>query len=171
MNKSINLSESDNYKESVRILKNHGLLVWATFTFGHDHDTLETIENTYNFAMENKFLMADFNVLTPFPNTPLYLKLKEEERLLYDGKWWLHNDYKFGKATFLPKNMTPQQLENACFTAYRNYLKFNSFIRRMLDRKTHMKSLRNLFLYGLCNYLSLHETVKKKDVILGMNKW
>ena len=89
-------------------------------------------------------------------------------RLLYNGKWWIHPDYKFGKATFIPKNMSPMELENGCFTAYRKYLRFNAIFKRLLDRKTHLKSFRNLFLYGLSNYLLHNETVKKKDVILGM---
>ena len=67
MNKSINLTGFDNYSEAIKILRNQGLLVWATFTFGHDDDVIESIEKTLEFTLENKFFMADFNVITPFP--------------------------------------------------------------------------------------------------------
>jgi radical SAM superfamily enzyme YgiQ (UPF0313 family) len=168
MNKSINLVGFDNYAEALKILRSNGLLIWGTFTFGHDNDTVESIKNTLDFAIENKLMMADFNVLVPFPNTPLYNELKNQNRLLYDGKWWLHPDYRFGKATFVPKNMTPDELESACFNAYRSFLSFNSILKRLFNRKTHMKNFKNMFLFALCNSLLHNETVKKKDIILGM---
>lgn len=168
MNKSINLIGFDFYAEALKILRNKGLLIWGTFTFGHDNDTVDSIKNTLNFAIENKLMMADFNVLVPFPNTPLYNELKNQNRLLYDGKWWLHPDYRFGKATFVPKNMTPNELESACFNAYKTFLSFNSIVKRLFDRKAHMKNLKNIVLFALCNSLLHNETVKKKDVILGM---
>ena len=38
----------------------------------------------------------------PYPSTPLYERLKAEGRLLYDGRWWLHPDYRFNHAAFRP---------------------------------------------------------------------
>jgi radical SAM superfamily enzyme YgiQ (UPF0313 family) len=144
------------------------LLIWGTFTFGHDNDTVASIENTLRFAIENKLMMADFNVLVPFPNTPLYNELKSQGRLLYDGKWWLHPAYRFGKAAFTPKNMTAEELERACFNAYKTFLSSRSIIKRFFDRKAHMKSFRSMTLFAICNSLLHNETVKKKDIILGM---
>ena len=72
------------------ILRDHHLQTWAAFTLGHDHDTLESIRETADWAMANKFCFAAFNILMPYPNTPLYDRLKKEDRLLWNDAWWLH---------------------------------------------------------------------------------
>jgi radical SAM superfamily enzyme YgiQ (UPF0313 family) len=71
--------------------------------------------------MKYKFALADYNVLTPYPNTPLFKSLESENRLLYDGKWWLHPDYRFGHATFRPHNMSADDLTQGCFDAYKRF--------------------------------------------------
>jgi len=69
------------------------------------------------FAWDDKFALAAFNILVPYPGTPLYQRLRAEGRLLYDGKWWLHPEYRFNYATFRPKNMSPEELTEACWHA------------------------------------------------------
>ena len=87
----------------MRILRDHGMQSWAAFTLGYDHDTLASIAATVDFALESKFTFAAYNILMPYPNTPLYSKLEREGRLLYDGKWWLHPQYRFNDAAFVPR--------------------------------------------------------------------
>ena len=60
----------------------------------------------------------------PYPNTPLYRKLEQEGRLLYDGKWWLHPEYRFNNAAFVPRRMSADELTAACHEAR---TRFNSF--------------------------------------------
>jgi len=70
------------YEEQVEIIRDYGLQLWAAFTLGHDYDTRDSIERTLEFALENKFCFAAFNILVAYPNTPLYRKLESEGRLL-----------------------------------------------------------------------------------------
>ena len=65
--------------------------------------------------MHHKFAFAAYNILMPYPGTPLYNRLQAESRLLYGGKWWLHPEYRFNHAAFIPKNMTPDELTEACW--------------------------------------------------------
>ena len=74
------------------------MLTWAAFTLGHDYDTVESIRETSDFAMHHKFAFAAYNILMPYPGTPLYNRLEAESRLLYGGKWWLHPEYRFNDA-------------------------------------------------------------------------
>ena len=106
--------------------------MWAAFTLGYDHDTPESIARTVEFAIENKFCFAAFNILMPYPGTPLYETLRAEGRLLYDGKWWLHPDYRFNYAAFRPKRMSPDELTEACFQARRRFNSVGSILRRAL---------------------------------------
>ena len=50
--------------------------------------------------------MLEVNALTPFPGTPLYERLKKENRLL--GKDW--SKYNQIDVVFKPKNMTEKEL-------------------------------------------------------------
>lgn len=59
----------------MEILRKWGLQTWASFTIGHDTDTVESIKKTVDWALENKFATAAFNILMPYPKTPLYQKL------------------------------------------------------------------------------------------------
>ena len=80
----------DDYQAACEILRSHHLQTWAAFTLGHDHDTAESIRATHQFALANRFCFAAYNILMPYPGTPLYDRLEREGRLLFDGRWWLH---------------------------------------------------------------------------------
>ena len=53
-----------------------------------------------------RFYIAAFNHLTPFPGTPLYTRLAAERRLLFE-RWWLDERYRYNMVPFRPASMTP----------------------------------------------------------------
>jgi len=168
MNKSSNISANfDLYKQQLEILKNYGLQTWAALTLGHDYDDVDSIKRTCDFALENRFTFAAFNILMPYPNTPLYGSLKKQGRLLYGGKWWLHPNYRFNHATFKPKKMTPEQLTAACFKARSRFNSFGSILRRAFDSKAALSSLLRLVIHFKYNRLFQKETFKKQGMHLG----
>jgi radical SAM superfamily enzyme YgiQ (UPF0313 family) len=170
MQKSINISNNfDCYKSAVQKLRKWGLQTWAAFTVGHEHDTVDSIKKLTDWAIKNKFTFAAFNILMPYPNTPLYEKLKKEKRLLYNGKWWLHKDYRFNYASFIPKNMTPEELTEAAFNARKRFNSYSSIFRRAFDFKTNMRSIEKFWIYLQYNPLFRRETFKKQGMHLGKN--
>ena len=170
MNKKPNFSMTNQYKEQIEILRDYGFQTWAAFTLGHDTDTLDTVKRTVDFALENKFAFAAFNILTPYPGTQLYNDLSRENRLLYDGKWWLHEDYRFNYAAFKPKNMTPDQLTEACFKARSDFNSAGSIFKRAFDFKTNMRTPLKLGVYIAYNPLFRKEVFKKQGLHFGLNK-
>jgi radical SAM superfamily enzyme YgiQ (UPF0313 family) len=82
MGKQVNASHHD-FRVAIENLRRHHLSIYATFVFGYDHDTEATFEETYRFALENKFFFAAFNHLVPFPGTDVYERFKREGRLLH----------------------------------------------------------------------------------------
>ncbi|WP_242094708.1 B12-binding domain-containing radical SAM protein [Aestuariivivens sediminicola] len=167
MKKIPNLVKFDTYKEKLKILKDYGLFVWGAFTIGHDSDTQRSIDSILEFSKIHKFILADFNVLMPYPKTPLYNQLAKENRLLYNGKWWLHPDYRFGKSTFIPVHFSPDELADACYEARLKYFTLGSILRRAFDFKVNMRSLYSMGIYSLLNFLSYNDAIKKQDIILG----
>lgn len=173
MKKAPNLMKSggwDRYQSQVEILRKHHLQTWATFTLGHDFDTIESILETHEFAMRNRFCFAAYNILMPYPGTPLYDRLQREGRLLYDGKWWLHPEYRFNQAAFIPKNMSPDELTDVIWTCRDRWNSPGSIFRRMWDFKTHMSSFTRLFMYLAYNPLYAKESYKKQGMLFGRNR-
>jgi radical SAM superfamily enzyme YgiQ (UPF0313 family) len=171
MRKACNLSKKfrgwDRYDRQAKILRKHHLQTWAAFTLGHDHDTVESILETQQFAEENRFCFAAFNILMPYPSTPLYDRLRAEGRLLWGGKWWLHPDYRFNHAAFVPKNMTPEELTEAVWQCRKRWNSIRSIFHRVWDFQTHLHSLYRLGTYLAYNKLYAHETLTKHGMRFG----
>lgn len=168
MKKTPNLHSLDAYHAAIQVIRNSGLQLWAAFTLGHDHDTLETLRETADFAIANKFCFAAFNLLTPYPGTPLYERLARENRLLYGGKWWLHPDYRFNHAAFRPAHMEADELTQACFAARTRFNSLGSIFHRAFDFKTNMSSPLRFFLYATYNPLVRKEVKKKQGLRFGL---
>jgi len=168
MRKAPNLKGGfESYKPQLKILRDYGLQTWAAFTLGHDQDTQESIDDTLNFALENKFTFAAFNILLPYPGTKLYRNLQDEKRLFFDGQWWLHPDYRFNHAAFQPRHMTADELTQATFNARKTFNSFGSIFRRVWDFKTNLRSPYRLGAYLAYNPLFRKETFKKQGLKLG----
>jgi radical SAM superfamily enzyme YgiQ (UPF0313 family) len=168
MRKAANLlPDTRGYKKALEILRDHGIQSWAAFSLGHDNDTKDTIKSTVDFAMESKFAFAAFNILLPYPGTPLYTKMEKEERLLFDGKWWIHPDYRFNHAAFKPRLMSPDELTQACFDARKRFNSLKSILIRAFDFKTNMRSLYRLGTYMAYSRLFRQEAFKKQSMRFG----
>lgn len=170
MHKNVNKMHGfDKFKWEIERLRYWGLQTWAAFTIGHDTDTVESIKATLDFAIENKFTFAAFNMLMPYPNTPLYKQLESEGRLLYDGKWWLHDEYRFNHAAFVPKNMTADELTDVGMYCRKEFNKASSLIKRVFEPRTNMASLERFVMYWLYTPLFKKEVYKKHGLIFGLN--
>ncbi|MEW5940809.1 MAG: radical SAM protein [Chloroflexota bacterium] len=156
----------DSYQPQLEVLRDYGLQTWAAFTIGHDCDTPESIERTLEFALKNKFTFAAFNILLPYPGTPLYRQLQAEGRLLYDGKWWLHPDYRFNHAAFAPKHMTADKLTELTYHMRRTFNSPASIFTRAFDFKTNMRNPYRFGVYAIYNPIFRRETFKKQGIKL-----
>lgn len=166
--KSPNLPGFSNYENEVRILREYGMQTWAAFTLGYDNDTHDSILATTEFALENRFTFAAFNILMPYPNTPLYRKLEQEGRLLYDGKWWLHPEYRFNQAAYVPTRMTADELTDACHEARKKYNTIPSLLYRFSDIKTNLRTLWSVAAYWKYTVLFRKEVYKKHGMRFGL---
>jgi len=106
------------YREAIQTIHAHGIGVVGLFVFGFDHDTPQTLVDTWDFIRESELDSVGMTVLTPFPATPFRAQLEAEGRLL-DRSW---RYYDTAHVTFQPKLMTVAELEAAyddiCRKAY-----------------------------------------------------
>ena len=157
----------DRYETACDVLRQHHLQTWAAFTLGHDHDTLESIQATSEFARRHNFCFAAYNILMPYIGTPLYARLEREGRLLWDGRWWLHPAYRFNHAAFVPKHMSPDELTEACWRCRYDWNRASSVFKRMWDFKTHLSSPTRLAVYWTYNPLYAREAFRKHGMWFG----
>ncbi len=95
------------YMEVINSLHRNGIAIWASFIFGFDHDDPLVFERTVEFAIKAKALSAVFALLTPYPGTEFYNRMKAEGRLT-DERWWLRDDQQEHAPHFEPMRMSRQ---------------------------------------------------------------
>lgn len=157
---------TDSYREAAQILHDHGIMIYGTFLFGYDHDTLDSFARTVEFAISTKLCLANFCSLMPTPGTPLYDRLKQEGRLLYDP-WWLHPEHRHGKIPFRPAQMTAEQLTEGCFWARREFNRFSSIGRRALNLQANLRNGYHAALYLGANLVNRRAIYRKQGQPLG----
>jgi len=165
MNKSWNykLGETD---KLINKIHKKGISIYVTFLFGFDFDNPRNFRRTIDFALKHKFFFAAFNHLLPFPGTPLYNRLKQEKRLLYD-KWWLKEDYKYGDIPYIPKALSPIELRNFCADARREFFSIKNIIKRGIAQFLRNKDLLLLIIFVSQNLNLRREIDEKLNLPVG----
>ncbi len=166
MNKQSNLAWG-HYDRVVERIRAAGLMVWAAFLLGYDHESASSIRETVDWALSKKFAFSAFNILMPYPGTPFYSRMAAAGRLLHAGRWWVSDDYRFGDAAFRPLRMEPEQLSELALQARLRHSSIYQIARRATDRKTNSKDFWSLLSYAAYNPLFRNEMLKKHGMVLG----
>ncbi len=118
------------YKKIISHIQSFGIGVVGSFVVGMENDMADVFDNLYGFIEETSLYATNITVLTPFPGTETYEKLKREDRL-FSKDWSTYNGFEL---TFQPNNMTIGEFE-------KGYMEFN--IR--LNSTERMKRIINHF--------------------------
>lgn len=118
------------YREIIDELHANGIAIWGSFVFGFDTDGEDVFERTVEFCIESRLTMSLFAILTPYPGTTLYKRLRADGRLLRD-RWWLESqDFDREAPFFRPARMTPERLHRGWVDAWRMFYSYSSIWRR-----------------------------------------
>ncbi len=168
MNKSFNTMRGG-YERALANLRRFGIRVYGTFVFGYDTDTPASFDRAVDFARQQEMFIAAFNHLTPFPGTPLYDRLADQGRLLYE-RWWLDERYRYNAIPFRPASMPPEELARRCVEARRRFYSWASITRRGLARPNRggWFMWRNFF---LINAMHRAEVSQRDGHPLGVQQW
>ena len=166
MGKSWNTAARD-YEEAIKRIRDSGIAIYATFVFGYDTDQPDAVDRSVDFAVKQKFLLAAFNHLVPFPGTPLYERLRRQGRLRFDP-WWLNPNYRFGDVAFRPRNITPEELAKKCFDARIEFYRFRSVLARAMNFKSNCSGFRAAATYFWLNLFSGREMRYRQGLPLGV---
>jgi radical SAM superfamily enzyme YgiQ (UPF0313 family) len=168
MNKSFNTMRGG-FEKALTNLRRHHIRVYGTFIFGYDRYTPGSFRRTVEFAKDHALYIAAFNHLTPFPGTPLYRRLQDEGRLLYEN-WWLDERYSYNRIPFQPYGMTPELLQRNCLEARREFYSWRSIFQRGLNpvNRSNWFMWRNFY---LINVMHRSDVTMRDHYPLGDESW
>ena len=135
-NKKLNVKIGiDNFTKVYDNIHKYGIAVLGAFIFGLDTDTPETIDNRTTYILNSEIDSMQASILTPLPGTPLFDRIKKENRLIYNDfpKDWAH--YDFVEVVYKPKLMEAKVL--------------SSVIRKNWARLYEKKTLKRKFIRAL----------------------
>ncbi len=115
------------YRELILTLHKRGISVMGCFVFGLDDDRPDVFEKTAQFVIETGIDLPRFAIVTPFPGTPLYKRMKDEGRILTQN-WELYDGQ---HVVFEPRSMSVQELTEGHEAAWRKVYKYSSIFRRI----------------------------------------
>jgi radical SAM superfamily enzyme YgiQ (UPF0313 family) len=101
-------AQRDRYLRAIERIQAHGITVNGCFILGLDGTGTESFDEVRKFVQKSGLFEVQITVLTPFPGTPLYDRLKREDRLLHQKAWELCT---LMDVNFRPTGMTPSELE------------------------------------------------------------
>lgn len=163
MHKAANLASD--YDSLIRSVRRHGMLIYGTFVLGCDGDGKDVFDKTFGFAVRSRIAVTNFNPLIPMPGTEVYAMMEREGRLRYH-KWWLSDEYRYGETAFIPKNMTPEELQEGCLAIRTRFYSYPCIIKRLFGNAYNFLPL-NFFVFMAANLISRREIKKKQGQMLG----
>ena len=118
----------DEYYQIIERIHSYGISVQAGIVFGFDHDTPRIFEETLDFLEAAGVQNATFNILTPFPGTPLFKRLEAEGRIL-TRDWLKYNSRK--DVVYIPKQMSGAELLAGFQYANERFYSLTSITKRL----------------------------------------
>ncbi len=111
-----------NYADAIGFLHDLGIMVNASFVFGMEEDDNDVFEKTAHWAIKQGIETATFHILTPYPGTTLFKRIKSQKHLLTED--W--NLYDTRHCVFKHPTLAPAELEAGYWRAYKLFYKWRS---------------------------------------------
>jgi radical SAM superfamily enzyme YgiQ (UPF0313 family) len=110
----------DTLEAKLARIQNAGLDVNAGFIVGFDSDDTGIFEDQFRFIQENGITLAMVGMLQAIPRTPLYDRLKRENRLVEEDP----------NCNFIPKQMTRDELREGYWNLVKRLYSPEAFLQR-----------------------------------------
>lgn len=142
----------DDIKNAIKLLDKNNIHVHGMFVFGFENDKPASIKETIRFVANSQISSVQFLILTPFPGTATFEKLKRANQIKFFD-WTLYDAH---HAVFETSNLTIDQIQRAQIKGHQSFYSLRHLARRGL--KFNLESL----LIGIYAR-KLNRTWKKKN--------
>ena len=125
------------YHEAINTIQSHGISVNGCFILGLDDHGPEIFDQVYDYVNDLGLHEVQITIQTAFPNTPLYKRLKGQDRIIEKNAW---EKCTLFDINYFPKKMTTDELAKG-FRGLGLRLYSDKFTN--LRRKRFKETLRN----------------------------
>jgi len=151
----------EQYGRLVDELNKRGIMVNASMVFGLDGDGPKTFKNTLNWLIKNRIMTLTAHILTPYPGTKLYERMKKDGRIIDCNL----AHYNTSHVVFDPINISKKELYNGYLNIYNQFYSFKNIWHR---RPKNSKQIKQYFLFNLF-YRKFGKLTSKLCKIIPMN--
>lgn len=133
----------EKYEGLAAEIHQRGMMINASMVFGLDGDGPDVFSRTLDWLVKNKIETLTSHILTPYPGTELYRRLKDAGRITdFDL-----SKYNTAHVVYQPKGMTAEELYAGYLWIYREFYSLRNIVRRLPAHPAQRKSylLFNLF--------------------------
>jgi len=156
------------YDGAVRRLHELGIMVNGSFVFGMDGDNQSVFARTVDWAIGQGIETATFHILTPYPATPLHMRMERQRRILHRN--W--DFYDTRHCVFRPAGLTPEQLEAGYWSAYKEFYQWGSLLRGAATKETWTARLRHLaYSAGWKKFEPMWDLIIRLKQVTSMLPW
>jgi len=137
-NKALNARiKPEKFKKKFKRIQKHGIAVLGAFIFGLDGDTQADLFRRLRFIQKSGVDIVQATVLTPYPGTALYDRMKAANRILRNNfpEDWQH--YHAEETVYYPDKMSPETLEHTMYIIWHKL--YNKTTMRMRFIKSLMR--------------------------------
>jgi radical SAM superfamily enzyme YgiQ (UPF0313 family) len=138
----------ERYSEQLKALENAGIDASTEMVAGADGDTLESLNETADFIIQNKISVPRFYILTPIPGTDFWREMEESNRIVNRDIY----SYNGAEAVHRPLNMTPDELTEAYWRLYKKVFTPSAIFRRTVFRKGFFRHPLKYLFYLYINF-------------------
>ncbi len=103
------MRQQDSYKEAIAKIQSYGITVNGCFILGLDGNGPEIFDDVLQFVRDSGLYEVQVTFQTAFPGTPLYRRLRADDRILQDRRWDLCTLFDIN---FRPNGMTVAELQS-----------------------------------------------------------
>jgi radical SAM superfamily enzyme YgiQ (UPF0313 family) len=162
------------YRRFIRALHQRGIAIEGNFVFGFDTDDVSVFRRTADFIINTGIDIPEIYVLTPYPGTPLFERLKSEGRICDYN--WLHYDNTHFKylPVYQPKRMSKEELRAGCRSVEKAVYSAINTIRRLKNSRVlkPLVAIANfIYLVRMKTRRTLLPFSKERDFGTDHGKW
>ncbi len=126
----------ENYPSAIKNIHDNGMIVWASVIWGADFQTKDSFKIMTDYILEHSIDILTFGIHCPFPSTPLFKRMEQENRLLRDN---FPDDWCYYDTAHLTHTLSHMSLDD--FIEGMQYVYDNLYAGRAL-RERFVKSLK-----------------------------
>jgi len=104
-------------QEFIKRYQQAGIEVYISVGLGFDYQDNSVFDISLDFIQKANIKTAEFYILTPFPQTPVWNQFKKENRILHYN-WTKYNT---ANVVFKPKNFTEQELLDGYIKCWKEF--------------------------------------------------